>query len=87
MSQIILHHYPLSSFSEKVRLALGLKGLAYGSVAKLEDAVRIMAKLQLGRDLPPADVADIVAFLESLTGEVPANFAQAPILPVSLSSR
>ena len=32
MSQIILHHYPLSTFSEKVRLALGLKGLAYGSV-------------------------------------------------------
>ena len=58
-----------------------------GSVAKLEDAVRIMAKLQLGRDLPLADVADIVAFLESLTGEVPANFAQAPLLPVTLSSR
>ena len=32
MPQIILHHYPLSTFSEKVRLALGLKGLAYGSV-------------------------------------------------------
>ena len=32
MTQIILHHYPLSTFSEKVRLALGLKGLAYGSV-------------------------------------------------------
>ena len=58
-----------------------------GSVAKLEDAVRIMAKLQLGRDLPPVDVADIVAFLETLTGEVPANFAQAPILPVTTSSR
>ena len=58
-----------------------------GSVARLEDAVRIMAKLQLGRDLPPADVADIVAFLESLTGEVPANFAQAPILPVAMTSR
>ena len=58
-----------------------------GSEAKLEDAVRIMAKLQLGRDLPLADIADIVAFLESLTGEVPANFAQAPILPVMTSSR
>ena len=32
MPQIILHHYALSTFSEKVRLALGLKGLAYGSV-------------------------------------------------------
>jgi len=31
-SEIILHGYPLSPFSEKVRLALGLKGLAYRSV-------------------------------------------------------
>jgi glutathione S-transferase len=32
MSDIILHHYAFSTFSEKVRLALGLKGLAYRSV-------------------------------------------------------
>ncbi len=32
MSNIILHHYAFSSFSEKLRLALGLKGLAYHSV-------------------------------------------------------
>lgn len=32
MSDLILHHYAFSTFSEKVRLALGLKGLAYGSV-------------------------------------------------------
>ena len=30
--QMILHHYALSPFSEKVRLALGIKGLAWGSV-------------------------------------------------------
>jgi len=54
-----------------------------GSVAELKDAVRIMAKLQLGRDLTKDDTADIVAFLESLTGEVPAEFANAPILPVA----
>jgi cytochrome c peroxidase len=52
-----------------------------GSVEKLDDAVRIMAKLQLGRDLADNDVADIVAFLESLTGEVPAQFAGVPNLP------
>lgn len=53
-----------------------------GSVATLPDAVRVMASLQLGRDdLSDADVADIVAFLESLTGEVPANFAAVPALP------
>ncbi len=32
MHEIILHHYPLSPFSEKVRLALGLKRLAWRSV-------------------------------------------------------
>ncbi len=32
MSDIILHGYPLSPFSEKVRLALGLKGASYRSV-------------------------------------------------------
>jgi cytochrome c peroxidase len=54
-----------------------------GSVATLGDAVRIMAKLQLGRDLSPADIADIVAFLQSLTGEVPAKFAAVPNLPAA----
>jgi cytochrome c peroxidase len=41
-----------------------------------------MAKLQLGRDLSRDDITDLVAFLESLTGEIPANFASAPVLSV-----
>jgi glutathione S-transferase len=32
MSQVILHHYPLSPYSEKIRLALGLKGVNWNSV-------------------------------------------------------
>lgn len=32
MSQIILHHYPASPVSEKVRIALGIKNLAWRSV-------------------------------------------------------
>jgi glutathione S-transferase len=32
MSQIILHHYPFSPYSEKIRLALGLKGVRWNSV-------------------------------------------------------
>lgn len=32
MSDIILHHYDLSPFSEKIRLALGYKGLEWASV-------------------------------------------------------
>lgn len=54
-----------------------------GSVAELSDAVRIMGKLQLGRDLADADVSDLIAFLQSLTGEVPAQFAAAPSLPAA----
>jgi cytochrome c peroxidase len=46
-----------------------------GSVAKIEDAIKIMAQVQLGRTMPAADVADIAAFFESLTGEVPAHYA------------
>jgi len=45
-----------------------------GSVATLEDAVRVMAEVQLGRNLPAADVADIVAFLGSLTGPIPTHY-------------
>lgn len=52
-----------------------------GSVAKLSDAVRVMALAQLGKKLGDEDVEDIVAFLESLTGEIPANFLSAPVLP------
>jgi len=32
MSQVILHHYPLSPYSEKIRLALGLRGVDWNSV-------------------------------------------------------
>jgi glutathione S-transferase len=32
MSDIILHHYPASPFAEKVRVALGIKGLSWRSV-------------------------------------------------------
>lgn len=42
-----------------------------GKVATLDEAVRVMAKTQLGKDLEDTKVADIVAFLESLTGEFP----------------
>ena len=54
-----------------------------GSVATLDDAVRVMARLQLGRQLADEDVKQIVAFLGTLTGEVPKQFAQAPQLPVA----
>jgi cytochrome c peroxidase len=54
-----------------------------GSVATLGDAVRIMAKVQLGKDLSPQDVDAIVAFLESLTGPLPKDFESVPRLPAA----
>jgi cytochrome c peroxidase len=42
-----------------------------GAVNDLNQAVRIMAKTQLNQELAEKDVNDIVAFLESLTGQYP----------------
>lgn len=42
-----------------------------GSVATLDEAVRVMAKTQLDKKLSDRQVRDIVAFLNSLTGEFP----------------
>jgi len=52
-----------------------------GSVAALPDAVKVMARVQLGTKLSDPEVNDIVAFLESLTGDLPPEFAAAPVLP------
>jgi cytochrome c peroxidase len=45
------------------------------SVPTLERAVRVMAEVQLGRELPDGDVKAIVAFLGSLTGAMPPHYA------------
>jgi len=52
-----------------------------GSVATLAMAVRIMGRVQLGRELTDTDIGNIVAFLESLTGKLPDDFARSPTLP------
>ncbi|MDH5680917.1 MAG: c-type cytochrome, partial [Spirochaetota bacterium] len=54
-----------------------------GSVWTLEEAVEIMAKAQLGKDLKEGERDDIVAFLKSLTGEIPASALTLPVLPAS----
>jgi glutathione S-transferase len=62
MSEIILHHYDTSPFSEKVRLALGIKGLAWRSVIQpvimpkpdlipLTGGYRRIPVLQIGADV------------------------------------
>jgi cytochrome c peroxidase len=42
-----------------------------GQVPTLAEAVRVMGKTQLNKDLSEQQVADIVAFLEGLSGEYP----------------
>jgi cytochrome c peroxidase len=54
-----------------------------GSVQALDEMVRLMAKHQLGKDLTQPQVEDVVAFLRSLTGELPSRYTAAPELPKS----
>lgn len=54
-----------------------------GSVASLDEAVKMMAKHQLGKDLKAEEVTSIVTFLKTLTGDVPKDYIQAPKLPPS----
>jgi len=44
-----------------------------GSVANLKEAVTIMAKVQLNKDLSENELNALVSFLNSLTGELPKN--------------
>jgi len=55
-----------------------------GQVWDLKQAVGIMATDQLGKNLAEADIAKLVAFLNSLTGEQPQ--VTYPILPPSVAS-
>ena len=54
-----------------------------GSIATLEEAVRLMAYHQLGQELDEARMADLIAFLRSLTGEVDRSYVAQPELPAS----
>jgi glutathione S-transferase len=62
MHEIILHHYPASPFSEKVRLTLGLKGLSWRAIEQpsimpkpelvpLTGAYRKIPVMQIGADV------------------------------------
>jgi len=52
-----------------------------GSVKTLEQAITLMADHQLGKQLSEEQVAQIKAFLESLTGEIPAEYIKKPEMP------
>jgi cytochrome c peroxidase len=55
-----------------------------GAVKTLDAAVTVMAKVQLDKELSKEDVADLVAFLNSLTGEFPKQ--KMPQLPATTGS-
>ncbi len=50
-----------------------------GSVVTLEEAIRLMAKTQLRKELDVQQLSDIIAFLKTLSGRIPE--VEAPILP------
>src|ERR1022692_1036356 len=82
MAEIILHHYDTSPFSEKVRLLLGLKGLAWRSVIQptimpkpdltpLTGGYRRIPVLQIG--------ADVYCDSQVIMAEVAARAGGAPL--------
>ena len=54
-----------------------------GSVASLEEAVKMMAEHQLGKTLTDEQVKSIVTFLNVLTGTIPEEYVKEPKLPAS----
>lgn len=52
-----------------------------GSVASLRTAVELMAKHQLGRNLSDREVDEILAWLNTLTGELPTRYIAYPQQP------
>lgn len=55
-----------------------------GSVETIEEAIRLMARHQVGREIGDEDVQKIVTFLGALTGDLPpAEFIAKPQLPPS----
>ena len=56
-----------------------------GKVETLEDAVSRMAEYQLGKTLTDGQVASIITWMKSLTGQIPAEYIKPPVLPQSTS--
>jgi cytochrome c peroxidase len=55
-----------------------------GSVVSLTDAIRIMARVQTAKgEMTDAEVADMLAFFDALTGTPPADLIAPPTLPES----
>jgi glutathione S-transferase len=84
MHEFILHHYPASPFSEKVRLTLGLKGLAWRAV----EQPNIMPKPELlpltggYRKIPVMQIgADIYCDSQCIVRELERRFPKPGVHP------
>jgi glutathione S-transferase len=84
MADIILHHYATSPYAEKVRVALGIKGLAWSSV----EIPRVMPKPDLMpltggyRKTPVMQVgADIYCDTQLILRELDARHPSPPLNP------
>jgi cytochrome c peroxidase len=56
-----------------------------GKTPTLNAAVGMMADYQVGKTLTEAEIQSIVTWMQSLTGEIPADYIRAPELPKSTS--
>jgi len=54
-------------------------------VQALEQAVFRMAEYQLGKTPNHGEGCSLIAFLKTLTGEIPAEYIKMPVLPKSTS--
>jgi cytochrome c peroxidase len=54
-----------------------------GSIVSLEEIITLMATHQLSRELTDAQVGDIAAFLNALTGPLPQDYIFVPEFPAS----
>lgn len=84
MADVILHQYDTSPFSEKVRICLGIKGLAWSAV----DQPVIMPKPDLVpltggyRRIPVLQIgADIYCDSQLIARELERRFPQSPLYP------
>jgi cytochrome c peroxidase len=57
-----------------------------GKVSPIEEAVKQMAEYQLGKQLADDEIASIVLFLKTLTGDIPTKYIKPPALPKSTAT-
>jgi len=84
MSDLILHHYPPSPVSEKIRTGFGLKSLAWRSVeqARLPERPELFAMTGGYRRIPVMQIgADIYCDTQCMFQELEARFPEPTFFP------